>query len=223
MTIRQLLADLSSAFHRFEDPKLEARHLLMEALMLDLNGLILNGDSEVDAASLAEVETWKQERLKGVPLAYLSGHKAFYKSDFFVQPGVLVPRPETEFVVEVALQRAGSSARIADLGCGSGCIGLSLLREIPDAKLVAVDSSKIAIEVTLQNARQLKLENRVEAVESSVEKWNSPQLFDLVVANPPYIAEGDERVQASVHAHEPHSALYSFDNGLENPFAAQRS
>jgi release factor glutamine methyltransferase len=214
MTVRQLLADLFSAFHSFEDPKLEARHLLMEALSLDLNGLILNGDNEVSQIDRAKVEMWKIERLKGLPLAYLSGRKAFYKSEFVVRPGVLVPRPETELVVTEALARAPGAKRILDLGCGSGCIGLSLLKESPGAVLTAVDQSPVACEVTRENAVKLNLSGRVEIVNKAVEDLEEETPFDLVVANPPYIAVGDERVQKSVHDHEPHEALYAADEGL---------
>jgi release factor glutamine methyltransferase len=214
MTVRQLLADLSSAFHSFEDPKLEARHLLMEALSLDLNGLLLNGDNAVSQIDRAKVEMWKLERLKGMPLAYLSGHKSFYKSDFIVRPGVLVPRPETELVVTTALERAPAAKRILDLGCGSGCIGLSLLKELPGAVLTAVDQSSVACEVTRENAVKLNLSRRVEIVNKAVENLEADSRFDLIVANPPYIAAGDERVQKSVHDHEPHEALYAADEGL---------
>jgi release factor glutamine methyltransferase len=214
MTVRQLLAVLSSAFHSFEDPKSEARHLLMEALSLDLNGLILNGDNPVSPVDAAKAEMWKLERLKGMPLAYLCGRKAFYKSEFIVRPGVLVPRPETELVVTTALERAPAAKRILDLGCGSGCIGLSLLKELPGAKLVAVDRSSAACEVTRENAVKLHLSERVEIVNKPAEDWDSDGPFDLIVANPPYIAAGDERVQKSVHDHEPHEALYAADEGL---------
>ena len=218
MIIRQLLADLSSAFQQFEDPKLEARHLVMEAMDMDLNALILNGDTPTSMVDLAKIEMWKLERLKGVPLAYLCGHKDFYKSRFVVRPGVLVPRPETELVVEVALARGANAKKIADFGCGSGCIGLSLIKELPNASLLAIDKSTAACEVTRENAMKLHLSERVETVNKSVEEWDwsgrGVRGIDLIVANPPYIAEGDPSVQKSVHDFEPHEALYAADQGL---------
>lgn len=218
MTLRQLLAELASAFHEFEDPKLEARHLLMEAMDMDLNEMILRGDDEVLPVDRAKVEMWRLERMKGMPLAYLAGHKAFYKSDFIVRPGVLVPRPETELVVETALVRAPRTKSLADFGCGSGCIGLSLLGEWPEAKLFALDKSATAVEVTRENAVKLHLLERVEIVNKSVEDWDwnglSSQEFDLVVANPPYIAKDDPDVQPSVREHEPYEALFVEDGGL---------
>lgn len=217
MTIRQLLADLSSAFSTFEDPKLEARHLMLEAMDMDLSEMILRGDDPVPQVDRAKIEMWKLERLKGMPLAYLTGRKAFFKSEFIVRPGVLVPRPETELVVETALLRLSGARYIADFGCGSGCIGLSLLQEWSQAKLLAIDQSKVATEVTRENALKLHLLERVEFVNKSVEEWDrqdGPVGFDLVVANPPYIAVGDPRVQKSVHDFEPHEALYASDEGL---------
>lgn len=216
MTIRQLLADLSTAFSTFEDPKAEARHLVMSAMKLNLNGLLMRGDDQVSAIDLAKIEIWKLERLKGVPLAYLEGHKAFYKYEFIVRPGVLVPRPETEFVVETALRRSPDTVRhIADFGCGSGCIGLSLLKEWPEALLTAIDKSPAAVEVTGENALRLHLTERVQIVHESIGHWDMTPAgpFDVIVANPPYIAEGDPQVQKSVHDFEPHEALYAGDNG----------
>ncbi|NJM10289.1 MAG: HemK family protein methyltransferase [Bdellovibrionaceae bacterium] len=112
------------------------------------------------------------------------------------------------------MERAPESQWIADFGCGSGCIGLSLLKEIPGSRLIAVDRSKVAAEVTRENSIKLNLLERVEVVEQSVENWNAPRMLDLIVMNPPYIAEGDVRVQASVHTFEPHEALYAADEGL---------
>lgn len=218
MTLREQLGELAGAFKNFEDPKMEARHLMMAALGLDLNGLILNGDRALAPIDRAKIEMWKLERLKGMPLAYLSGHKAFFKSDFLIRQGVLVPRPETELVVTTALELAPEAKRILDLGCGSGCIGLSLLKEIPGSRLTAIDQSALACEVTRENAVKLHLLERVEIVNRSVEEWDwnaeTSEPYDLVVANPPYIAHGDGRVQKSVHDFEPHDALYAADEGL---------
>lgn len=215
MTLRQLFSELTQSFQKlFEDPRLEARHLLLEALQLDLNQLVLREEAIVSAADIERIEFWKKERLKGVPLAYLSGRKFFWKDEFLVRPGVLIPRPETEFVVEVALTRASEPLRLADLGSGTGCIGLSLLKEWPTTKLFAVERSQVAAETSQQNAKKLGLEDRAMVLNESVEDWNSEFAFDVIVANPPYISYDDPRVEKSVHTHEPHEALYSEDQGL---------
>lgn len=214
MTLAQVFSELTLAFKNFEDPQLEARHLLLEALKIDLNYLVLRRETEVAQLDLDRIKSWREQRLQGMPLAYLSGRKSFYKSEFIVKPGVLVPRPETEFVVETALNLKNNARKIADLGCGSGCIGLSLLKELPQAQLVSVDISEVAIEVTRENARSLGLSERATVVQSDVEKWSPETEFDLVVGNPPYIARGDAQVQTSVHRFEPHEALYAADQGL---------
>ncbi len=219
MTLRQLLVTLALDFKIFEDPKSEARHLLFDAMDMDLSELLLRGDDQVPPEDFARVQRWKAERLKGIPLAYISGKKGFYKTEFIVRPGVLVPRPETELVVEMALARMNEAKSVADFGCGSGCIGLSLLQELPAAKLVSVDLSAVACEVTLANARNMDLAARTEVMNASVEEFAGDQSrvdegFHLVVANPPYIAPGDTNVQKSVHDYEPHAALYAADEGL---------
>lgn len=172
-------------------------------------------NEELTGEILERARRWSLERAKGVPLAYLTGKRGFYKSDFFVEIGVLIPRPESELIVETAIARSANVKSIADLGCGSGCLGLSLLLELPAAKLYAVDISPIAGRVTQRNAIALALHDRMEMVSQSVESYIPKIKFDLVVANPPYIALGDANVQASVHRYEPHEALYSGPDGLE--------
>jgi len=127
---------------------------------------------------------------------------------------VLIPRPETELVVEEALRRAPNSKRVADLGCGSGCIGPSLLCEWPSAQLWAIDQSKVAIRVTTENAHRLGVSERAHLVLSSVEAITIREKFDLVGANPPYLAEDDPRVEEGVRKFEPASALFSGLAGL---------
>ncbi len=177
---------------------LEARHLIQAA---------------VECGKMNVVRSWAQERARGVPLAYLTGKKGFWKNEFLVEPGILIPRPETEHVLEVALARGRQVLNFADLGCGSGCLGLSLLKEIKTATLWTVDSSALACAVTQKNAKALGLEARV--VQSEVVAWRPPVQFELIVANPPYVALGDMNVQDSVHAFEPHAALYSGADGLD--------
>lgn len=217
MTIASWLQKISDSFRslEFESPNFEARLLVQEALGLTPAELILFADKNISSDQEQKLKTWQQERSLGVPLAYICGRKGFYKSEFIVRPGVLIPRPESEFVVTTALRRGRTVRRMADLGCGSGCIGLSTILDIPQALLYAVDSSDIACAVTKTNASALGLSARVHVIQSLVENWSPPESLDLIVGNPPYIAEGDTRVQAHVHKYEPHSALYSGSGGLD--------
>jgi release factor glutamine methyltransferase len=160
-------------------------------------------------------------RLEGEPLAYILQTQGFYKYEFFVDKRVLVPRPETEIIVDEALIRFAKQppTRFVDLGCGSGCIGLSLLKEWPQAKLTAVDLSRSAIAVSEENARRLGVSNRVEFLCSDVEKLSDIGAFDLVVANPPYIDKSDSNVEANVRRYEPNEALFAADDGYAKLFA----
>lgn len=210
----ELLAQLKVA--GLEQPELEARALLLELLGWDLTALVMNHDKPASPDQIAQAHVWASRRGEGYPLAYLSGRKGFYKHEFIVAPGVLIPRPETEHVLEVALQRLTeqklSVHHFADLGCGSGCLGLSLVGELPSARLHVVDASSDAVALTRRNAEALGLE--IDAVLSTVENWEPSINFELIVANPPYIAEADPRVQKSVDKYEPHAALYSGADGL---------
>jgi len=159
-----------------------------------------------------------ERRLKGEPLAYLLGEKGFYKDIFEVCPGVLIPRPETELLVEKGLEflktTKAAQPKIFDFGCGSGCLGLSLLREMPQAVLTGFDVSAVAVEVSRRNARRLQLSQRASFVQKSIQDLEFQESADLIVANPPYIAPTDPQVEPHVAAYEPHLALYAEENGF---------
>ena len=202
-----------------EDPGFETRALLCQVLSVEPADLVLMHEGDVAEKAVARAREWCEKRAAGVPLAYLTGVKGFYKFEFFVKPGVLVPRPETEIVVEEALKRVAEEKlkvlALGDLGCGTGCIGLSLLSELHDAELFAIDASEVACEVTLKNAQSLQAEELITVINRKVEEWQPAKPMQLVVANPPYIPENDPNVQKSVHDHEPHAALYSGADGLD--------
>lgn len=157
----------------------------------------------------------------GEPLAYITGTKFFYKSDFLVSPDVLIPRPETEILVEEALQKIpkqSGSFRVMDLGAGSGCIGLSIAKERPGANVHLIEASKAALLVAQKNQENLGL-RQVHCVHGTVgdatfQLSHLKGQIDLIVANPPYIAQGDPRVEKRVHNFEPHQALYADNQGL---------
>lgn len=221
MTLQLCLDDLVKAFTTkgYEQPHVEARLLVQEALGITLSQILSQPDRLLDSSAVEKISKWKQHRLDGMPLAYLCLHKGFYKFDFVVEPGVLVPRPESELVVETALARLDDYASrveaIADLGCGTGCIGLSLAAEVSSAHLWSIDLSSQACSVTQKNASLLNFESRATVANDKVNSWEPGVRFDLIVANPPYIAENDSRVDENVRRHEPHLALFSGDDGLE--------
>jgi release factor glutamine methyltransferase len=205
-----------------ESPRLEAELLLAQALDTDRMRIIVDSARELEPAELARYRALIQRRRKGEPVAYIRGQKEFFGRVFHVDKRVLVPRPDTEILVEVALRRTASfplPGRYLDLCTGSGCVAISLARERPASKVFAVDLSSDALVVARENAVRLGAAHQVA--------WLSGDLFrpltsiagpklDLVVANPPYIAEGEiESLSIDIRAFEPRLALTGGPDGLE--------
>ena len=193
-------------------PALEARALLAEALGVRREHLVAFPERSVDAGAGARFAELAARRQMGEPLAYLLGRREFYGREFAVSPAVLVPRPETELLVELALDALVDtpSPRVLDLGTGSGCIAITLALERPDAQIVAVDVSAPALTVARSNAAALGA--RVVFVQSD---WFEAVTgtFDLVAANPPYVAAGDPHLPALVY--EPVDAVTDHADGLQ--------
>lgn len=217
MIVRDALRTARESFSELENPRLEAEWLVAHAAGTTPSKLVLVENQEIDSAWLAQA---MRRRLEGEPLAYITGEKGFFKHTFIVRPGVLIPRPETELVVETALRLLGSDGadEICDIGSGSGCIGLSLLVEWPSALLTAVDSSEVAIETSRQNAERLGVRQRTSFKKENIEAISDEKFFNLIVANPPYIDELDSRVEKHVRQFEPREALFSGDSGYEDLF-----
>lgn len=209
-----------------ESSRLDAELLISSALNWERIQIYLKFDYPMSEVELSACREFVRRRGQGEPVAYILGQKDFYDSSFLVGPGVLVPRPETEGLVERALEfaksrEAGVPFRVVDFGSGSGCVGLSILKAIPAARLLAVDASPIAIEMTKKNADRLGLADRCEALCAGVEILTREQVegavggpVDMVVANPPYVAETDPSLAPDVRRHEPALALFSGDDGF---------
>ena len=203
-----------------DSPDLDARLIVGHALGLDHAGLARADDRDLDADELAAVEALVGRRLAGEPVARIIGTKEFWSLPIVLSPAVLVPRPETETVVEqalVAIDRGGArtrALRIADLGVGSGAILLALLSELPNAFGVGTDRDPAALAVARHNARRLGLDARAAFVACDFGAALSPG-FDLVVTNPPYIASGDiAALPAEVRDFDPPRALDGGPDGL---------
>jgi release factor glutamine methyltransferase len=194
-------------------PRAEARLLLAAALGVPVESLIARPAQAVRAAQAARFAFLARRRAHGEPVAYLLGEKEFYGRRFVVSPAVLVPRPETELLVEAALRRLGGrrEPRVLDLGTGSGCIAVTLALECPSAVVVAVDRSADALAVARSNALR-----HGAAVELLLGDWYEEVggRFDLVVANPPYVAAADPHLRAL--RHEPRHALAAGPDGLDD-------
>ena len=200
------------------EARLEARLLLAQALDdVSHAWLITHQDDALTPACEAAFEALLQRRLAGEPLAYVLGQREFYGLKLAVTPATLIPRPDTETLVEAALERMPPDLPLAvlDLGTGSGAIALAIAAQRSLARVLAVDQSSEALQVARGNAERLGLDR----VEFRLGDWFSPigeQRFDLIVANPPYIAGDDPHLSQGDLRHEPRSALVAAEDGLED-------
>ena len=162
---------------------------------------------------------WLDRRERREPTAYIVGIREFWGLDFAVTPAVLIPRPETEFIVEESLTIIGAQAsgelRIADIGTGSGCVAVSLAHELPRCRIVATDLSTSALTVARQNAARHGVAERVDFVHTSYLE-GVDGAFDLITANPPYVKDGDKPALSRAVRHEPDVALFGGGDGLRD-------
>ena len=195
-------------------PALDAELLLAHTQGLPRARLRSHPETPVDAASAARYRDLIERRAAGEPLAYLTGWREFWSLRLAVSPSVLVPRPETELLVERALAlRTAAAGRVVDLGTGSGAIALALAHERPHWQVIATDLSAPALEVARANARELRL----TSIEFRQGSWFAPltgMRFDLIVSNPPYVAARDPVMSGAALAREPRIALTPGEDGL---------
>ena len=215
MTMPPTVAALLSAARQSIDAD-DAAVLLAHALGRSRGWLFAHADDAVTATEAAGFRALVDRRAQGEPVAYLTGTQGFWSLELAVTPATLIPRPETERLVELALERlpAGVAVRVADLGTGSGAIALAIARERPQAQVIATDASAAALEVARANAER----NRVRNVQFRQGDWLMPlagERFDLIASNPPYIADGDPHLCAGDLRFEPPTALSSGADGLD--------
>ena len=199
-------------------PRINAEVLLMFAITRDRAYLYAHGDEELNHQEVARYDDALAQRAQGIPSQYITGHQEFWGMDFIVTPHVLIPRPETEHLIETALPLARTLAnpKIVDVGTGSGCIALVLAKELPEAEIAAVDVSSNALEVARANAARHQLEARVHFLQRDLLAGFPPASLDLVVSNPPYVGEAEEdQVQLEVRKFEPRNAVFAGSTGLE--------
>ncbi|HLH07963.1 MAG TPA: peptide chain release factor N(5)-glutamine methyltransferase [Terriglobales bacterium] len=219
----QLREALARAIQQLEDAAVGSARLNAEMLMMFVLGVgraYLYGHPERELTS-EEAESYAEviaERARGVPAQYIIGHQEFWGLDFLVTPAVLIPRPETEHVVEAALDLAQGieRPRIVDVGTGSGCIALALASELKGADIYAVDISEDALDIAKTNAVRLQLGGRVTFRAGDLLDGFADDEFDLVVSNPPYVGECEaDKVQAEVRKFEPRVAVFGGPQGTE--------
>lgn len=197
----------------------EAGYLLKAVTGANLAQLIAHPERRLDASQSGRFAELARRRRQGEPIAYLVGRREFYGFDFEVSPAVLIPRPETEALVTLALQRLpeGATACLLDLGTGAGAIGLAIAALRPRIRLVAVDISQQALAVARRNCERLIAERgRVQLLRSDWFAALIGQRFDLILSNPPYVAQGDAHLRAGDLRFEPQQALVGGADGLES-------
>lgn len=196
----------------------EAGSLLSHVIGKDRTFLISHADDRLSENELESFANVVARRSAGEPAQYITGTQDFFGSAFCVTPDVLIPRPETELLVEAALRVMNAGSMICDVGTGSGCIAITLLCERTDARATAIDISGAALDVARQNAREHSVQERIDFVLSdcfSALNESAPRQFDLIVSNPPYVsAKMLPGLQREVRDHEPLVALSPGADGL---------
>jgi len=197
--------------------RIEARALLRETVRQTDAWLLAHADDVMSPEQSQQYEALVARRVAGEPVAYITGFREFHSRAFRVSNDVLIPRPETELLVELALQRlpAKGHCRVLDLGTGSGCIGITIAAERPQARVTLVDHSDAALQIAGFNAAQWAPAN-TRLLQGDWYGAVSGERFDLILANPPYVAEGDSHLQQGDLRFEPRSALASGADGLRD-------
>ena len=228
VALRDAVAQLERA--HVPSAALAAELLLMHILGRDRAWIYAHPEHELDALQHEKYFSLIARRASGVPVQHLTGHQEFWSLDFGVTPDVLIPRPETEHVIEVALDRLGLTANpksprrterlcIADVGTGSGCIAVALAHELPEARITATDISAAALEVARRNAERHGVARRIEYLECNLldaARFHQSPFFDLIVSNPPYIGRREAAtLPREVREHEPEAALFPGETGIE--------
>ena len=213
-----LRALLSGSALASADAKVLMAYVLEKHYQLPRSALLSRDELELNDIALEEWKKLESKRLQGEPVAYLIGKRGFHNIELCVAPGVLIPRPETELLVEIGLQeikRLSTPVSILDLGTGSGAIALAIASDASQAIVTATDQSTEALEIAKTNAKQLKIADRVKFLQGSwYEALEAGASFDVILSNPPYIASQDSHLNQGDLRFEPLSALTDHDTGL---------
>jgi release factor glutamine methyltransferase len=216
LSIKALLAQAVQTLAT-DSAQLDAEVLLAACLDKPRSHLYAWPEQCVEPEQQMQFLAWLQRRAAGEPVAHLTGRREFWSLELTVTADTLIPRPETETLVALALEMIpnNKTVHIADLGTGTGAIALAIASERPHAEIIATDSSARALDIAIQNAQRLDIRN-VQFIEGS---WCNPlpaRLFDFILSNPPYIADSDPHLEAGDVRHEPRSALVAGPQGLDD-------
>jgi len=215
LSLRSLL---SSSLLPASEARVLMAHVLEKHYQLPRSALLSRDEMELSSEAILQWQALQSKRLAGEPIAYLLGKKGFHNIELFVAPGVLIPRPETELLVDIGLQeieRLHRPTTVLDLGTGSGAIALAIANAAPDALVSATEQSSEALGIAKKNTQLLKLETRVQLMQGS---WygalSNDARFDIILSNPPYISNLDPHLSQGDLRFEPISALTDHASGL---------
>jgi release factor glutamine methyltransferase len=214
--LREILGETAARLAPSKTARRDAELLLLRAVGRDRAWLLAHPDASLTAEQQSQFDAWIARRARHEPVQYILGEQEFYGLAFRVTPAVLIPRPETEHLVEETLRRLARNAklRICDVGTGSGAIAVALAHALPGAQLTALDCSAAALDVARQNAEFHGVAERIRFVESDLLGAVAGERFDAIVSNPPYVAD-DEDLDPQVREYEPRGALFAGPSGLE--------
>lgn len=215
MSLQALIKKSENFLCESPSPRLDVELLLSHVLQKPRAYLIAHSEEEPSGIQLENFEQLLTKRKMGVPIAYLTGHQEFWSLDFLVNESVLIPRPETEILVETILEKfsAKQNIQLLDLGTGSGAIALAIAHERPTWQIIATDQSVEALNLARENAHRLNVHN-IQFVLSDWFNNVSTKNFDAIISNPPYVAEGDAHLKEGDVRFEPQAALVSGEDGL---------
>ncbi|MCP4001055.1 MAG: peptide chain release factor N(5)-glutamine methyltransferase [Gammaproteobacteria bacterium] len=217
-TLKSTLANAQKLLEATSDsPQLDAEILLGKVLQANRAALYANPEQLITDSQIDKFEQLLAQRFSGKPVAYLTGLREFWSLELKVTPDVLIPRPETELLVELSLMHIPESddCKVLDLGCGSGAIAIAIATERPSCKLTATDTSLTALSIARENADKL-CPKRIQFINGS---WFAPlkgELFNFIISNPPYVSSQQPQLTDPELEHEPPQALYSGADGLDD-------
>ena len=220
ISISKAVLDGSQALREggIADGRREAISLLAHSVCRDRTFVLTHGDDFLEGADAEAFRKLIARRVTGEPVQYITGRQAFFELEFEVTPEVLIPRPETELIVEITLEllKDETDPSIADIGTGSGCIAISILHELPKARAIAVENSPGALRIAKCNAETHAIIDRLTLIESDCFEALIPQeQFSLITSNPPYIRDDEIRALQREVRHEPRAALAGGADGLD--------
>lgn len=222
MPLRQIVTEAEVKLLQSPHPeraRLDAETLLLHLLKQNRAWLLAHWDDEADPPTASSYDELIARRRTGEPIQYITGSSEFFGLPFSVGPGVLIPRPETEHLVEEVLRLAkhfGESLRIADIGTGSGIIALAIAHTLPQASISAIDCSPQALAIAKKNAERNQVADRIQFFEGDLLAPLVGQSFEIIASNPPYIPTTDsESLSTEVRNYEPHAALFAGEDGLD--------